>query len=299
MATRAHRSAAADNPLSTPRRRGPTGTAVSPIVVTSSSPSRTPGSAANPLMLPPTPARQTRSSTGQSQSPTPYVVRTVASTRAARVAAGEFALTRPSAPVPLRAPPSTIPRSARPTAGERGQPYPPGLLGDTSARDAATRQRNRARIDAESAAYRAAHPSVVIPRARPRLRPAGLPKASDGSRIEREEPLTLESLLSNGVGPPIRSTMREHQKCSICLHIKSHPVAYRCGHSHCYRCIRLWLETNWTCPECRTVMNEAPCRNYSEEAGILLDHPEWHDRSRVDYSWEGLRFPKVKLLSDW
>ncbi|KAJ7456843.1 hypothetical protein B0H11DRAFT_2243723 [Mycena galericulata] len=320
-ATRTRGSSAADNPLSSPAGRRTAGTDANPVVVNSSpprtpgstanplvvhssplrqtrtstaGPPRTPGSAANPLVLHSSPLRQTRASTRQSPNQT-SAARTVASTRSARIAAA-------STPIPLRinrGPPSSIPLSLGSNSGVRGQPYPPGILGDLEARTAATRERNRARIDAESAAFRAAHPNVVIPRTRTRLRPAGQPKASDGARTEREDPLTLESLLANGIAPPARSTTREHQKCSICLHIKSHPVSYRCGHSHCYRCIRLWLETHWTCPECRTVMNEAPCRNYSEEAGILLDHPDWHDRSRVDYSWEGLRFPKVKLLSDW
>ncbi|KAJ7433174.1 hypothetical protein B0H11DRAFT_2259696 [Mycena galericulata] len=283
-------SAAADNPLPTPRSLRTAGTAENPFVV-NSSPLRTPGSTANPLVLHSSSPHERRASTGRSS--TSSAVRTVASTRSARVAAA-------TSPTPLRinrGPPSTIPRQLRPTAGVRGQPYPPGLLGDLAARDAATRQRNRARIDAESAAFRAAHP--VVPHVQlPRIRTRRPKAPDDGARTLRDEPLTLESLLVNGVAPPMRSTAREHQKCGICLYIKSHPVSYRCGHSHCYRCIRLWLETRWTCPECRTVMNDPPYRNYSEEAGILLDHPDWHDRSRVDYNWDGLRFPKVRILSD-
>ncbi|KAJ7450273.1 hypothetical protein B0H11DRAFT_1928299 [Mycena galericulata] len=227
MATRTRGSASADNPLSTPRRARTAGTAANPVVVNSSPLRTTPGSTGNPFLLSSSPLRQTRSSTGR--SPTTSAVRTVASTRSARVAAGKCGLAHPSAPAPLRintAPSSITPLRMRPTNGVQGQPYPPGILGDTRARDEATRARNRARIDAESAAYRAAHPSVVIPRTRTRLRPAGQPKASDGARTEREEPLTLESLLANGVAPPVRSTTRDHQKCSICLQIKSHPVAY-------------------------------------------------------------------------
>ena len=43
---------------------------------------------------------------------------------------------------------------------------------------------------------------------------------------------------------------------------------YACGHSHCYVCIRIWLEKKWTCPECVQVMNAPPFRHYAEEAGI-------------------------------
>ncbi|KAJ7604863.1 hypothetical protein DFH06DRAFT_1348994 [Mycena polygramma] len=110
---------------------------------------------------------------------------------------------------------------------------------------------------------------------------------------ERDEPLTDISLLRSDVHPPNMTTTRAHQACGICLHIKSHPVSYRCGHSHCYRCIRVWLEKKWTCPTCRAVMHVEPYRHYGEEDGILLDHPTFVDRSVVDYSWDGLRFPKA------
>ncbi|KAJ7483691.1 hypothetical protein B0H11DRAFT_1914574 [Mycena galericulata] len=232
-ATRSHGSAA-DNPLSPLRCPRTPGTAANPLVI-SSSPPRIPGSAANPLVVNSSPPNQRRGVVGTSSA-----MRTVASTRSARVAAA-------STPTPLRinsGTPSTIPRRGRLTTGVRVQPYPPGLLGNTRTRDAATREHNRARIDAESAAFRAAHPlvpHVQLPRIRTRR-----PKVPDDSaRTEHEDP------------------------------------------------------SPWSpCPECRTVMNDTPCRNYSEEAGIILDHPEWHDRSRVDYSWEGLRFPKVRILSD-
>jgi hypothetical protein len=68
-------------------------------------------------------------------------------------------------------------------------------------------------------------------------------------------------------------------------------LRYTCGHSHCFVCIRIWLETRWTCPECVQVMDRAPFRHYAEEAGIAREYPEWHDMSIVGYSFDDLIFP--------
>ncbi|KAJ6453453.1 hypothetical protein DFH09DRAFT_1117329, partial [Mycena vulgaris] len=65
-----------------------------------------------------------------------------------------------------------------------------------------------------------------------------------------------------------------------------------CGHSHCYRCIRVSLEYRWSCPSCRSTITSPPFRNYDLEAGIAHDFPDWRDLSQVDYSWEGLVFPR-------
>ncbi|KAJ7506692.1 hypothetical protein B0H11DRAFT_2219375 [Mycena galericulata] len=125
---------------------------------------------------------------------------------------------------------------------------------------------------------------------------AGTPLDPLGWREPRDEELTRTDLLVNGVAPTPRETNRSHQRCGICLHVKSHPVSYTCGHSHCYVCIRLWLEQRWVCPTCVTVMNIPPHRNYEEEAGIALDFPDWVDESVVEYSWEGLRFPRRQVI---
>lgn len=53
----------------------------------------------------------------------------------------------------------------------------------------------------------------------------------------------------------------------------------------------MWLERQWTCPECKQWMDRPPFRQYAEEAWIESEYPGW-DQSKVDYSWEGLVFPR-------
>ncbi|KAJ7774518.1 hypothetical protein DFH07DRAFT_952225 [Mycena maculata] len=111
------------------------------------------------------------------------------------------------------------------------------------------------------------------------------------SRRDRDRPLTETDLLINGEAPPEQLPKKPHHKCSICHLVKSHPVSYICGHSHCYVCIHLWLEHKWTCPDCTTPMYRPPFRQYGEEDWIAQEYPKWKDRSQVDYSWDGLVFP--------
>ncbi|KAJ7764956.1 hypothetical protein DFH07DRAFT_955782 [Mycena maculata] len=120
----------------------------------------------------------------------------------------------------------------------------------------------------------------------------GPPEFVAGSRVHHELPLKYRDLWADGSGPSEQHATEAHHKCGICLEVKSHPVSYACGHSHCYTCIRLWLERSWNCPECSTQMTRPPFRHYGEEAWIASEYPEWQDESQVDYSWTGLTFPK-------
>ncbi|KAJ7650547.1 hypothetical protein FB45DRAFT_1017945 [Roridomyces roridus] len=78
--------------------------------------------------------------------------------------------------------------------------------------------------------------------------------------------------------------LKDHHRCDICLGPKSHPVSYTCGHSHCYVCIRAWLEKRGDCPLCRQAIQHQPFRHYGEEDSMRNDYPGWDDRSSVDYS---------------
>ncbi|KAJ7472812.1 hypothetical protein FB451DRAFT_1399011 [Mycena latifolia] len=95
-------------------------------------------------------------------------------------------------------------------------------------------------------------------------------------------------------GIPI-TALKTHHQCSICHNVKSHPVSYLCGHSHCYVCIRLWLEKDWKCPNCATTMHREPVRQYAEEDYLEDQYPGW-DVSRVEYKWDGLMFPKFRRM---
>ncbi|KAJ7808073.1 hypothetical protein B0H14DRAFT_2609189 [Mycena olivaceomarginata] len=118
--------------------------------------------------------------------------------------------------------------------------------------------------------------------------PGGIVRA--GVHTRRVHPLIANDLYEGTTRPDALTNEHMYQQCGICLHIKSHPVSYRCGHSNCYVCIRLWLENDWRCPECLTVMCERPFRHYAEEQTLTESFPTW-DQSKVKYSWEGLRFP--------
>ncbi|KAF8135295.1 hypothetical protein K438DRAFT_1786922 [Mycena galopus ATCC 62051] len=72
---------------------------------------------------------------------------------------------------------------------------------------------------------------------------------------------------------------------------------YLCGHSHCFVCIRIWLEREWKCPECAQVMHIPPFRHYGEENSIAHDYPFWTDDSRVSYSFRDLIFPQRSTVA--
>ncbi|KAJ7797609.1 hypothetical protein B0H14DRAFT_2618833, partial [Mycena olivaceomarginata] len=118
------------------------------------------------------------------------------------------------------------------------------------------RTSRRSNFRAESRQARA-----PVPFSRPVPAVAAMARHGDpGWRSDRITPLMHEDLWQGGHGPPVQFPARAHHKCSICQHVKSHPVSYLCGHSHCYVCIRLWLERSWSCPECITTMFQPPFR---------------------------------------
>ncbi|KAJ7164593.1 hypothetical protein C8R43DRAFT_1122470 [Mycena crocata] len=162
--------------------------------------------------------------------------------------------------------------------------------------DARYRARRVARDAEEVAAARAALPPRTmanVSAGATRVRSASeRARITDGWREVRPEDLTAADLFQTAKHPPIGTTDRVHQRCSICLQIKSHAVGYACGHSHCYVCIRLWLEHQFSCPICRTIMHTTPIRNLDYDAGIEYDFPLRKDESVVDYSFDRLRFPK-------
>ncbi|KAJ7083934.1 hypothetical protein B0H15DRAFT_951688 [Mycena belliarum] len=115
-----------------------------------------------------------------------------------------------------------------------------------------------------------------------------------GGREWRSQALTEKELYLTDARPPEQLAIpgKEYHECGICRLVKSHPVSYRCGHSHCYACIRMWLERKWTCPQCVRIMYEEPTRHYGEEGSIAAEYPDWANTSKVSYSFLGLTFPR-------
>ncbi|KAJ7078693.1 hypothetical protein B0H15DRAFT_954374 [Mycena belliarum] len=110
------------------------------------------------------------------------------------------------------------------------------------------------------------------------------------ARVRLEPPVSREGLYLTAARPPDIVAIAPHHVCTICACVKSHPVSYKCGHSHCFVCIRMWLERNWRCPLCMKVMYEPPFRQYAEEDALTAAYPLWGDKSMVNYSWKGLKF---------
>ncbi|KAJ6564324.1 hypothetical protein B0H19DRAFT_1374710 [Mycena capillaripes] len=115
----------------------------------------------------------------------------------------------------------------------------------------------------------------------------------NGERHVWDPTLIREHLYEDGfLPPPLTGTTRPHQVCTLCSHVKCHPVVYACGHSHCSACIRLPLEHEWTCPDCDALITRPPCRHLGEEQGIAFDYPNWENNTSVYYTWDGLTWPR-------
>ncbi|KAJ6489354.1 hypothetical protein C8R47DRAFT_1215700 [Mycena vitilis] len=112
-----------------------------------------------------------------------------------------------------------------------------------------------------------------------------------GKRATRKTPLQGEDLYLTDARPGPEGSPHSNLECGICFSIKSHPVLYACGHSHCFVCIHPWLEKSWNCPQCRAKMTARPIRHEDLEKEIAAVHPDWKDSSVVKLSWAGLRFP--------
>ncbi|KAJ7271701.1 hypothetical protein C8J57DRAFT_1226281 [Mycena rebaudengoi] len=165
------------------------------------------------------------------------------------------------------------------------------------------RRRTEAAAHRFAARAMAARTPVSVDRSATRIRRRRTPRAETaeevkGTRALRDLPLQPQDLWAGAQGPPEVATPHAHHQCGICFNLKSHPVSYRCGHSHCYTCIRIWLEQSWLCPTCRAPMTERPFRNFDLEASIAHDHPRHVDTSVVTYSWDGLHFPAPFIVPD-
>ncbi|KAJ7030415.1 hypothetical protein C8F04DRAFT_1263938 [Mycena alexandri] len=134
--------------------------------------------------------------------------------------------------------------------------------------------------------------------AKTRIRLRSIPEAMAGVREAQIPPVAPANLWLTAARPPtlVAATGHLHQMCGICYEVKAHPVSYRCGHSHCYVCVRMWLEKSWRCPEplCGERMHEAPFRHEAEEQALAATFPGWCTNTTVSYSWAGLTFPKPK-----
>ncbi|KAJ7635969.1 hypothetical protein DFH06DRAFT_1336117 [Mycena polygramma] len=211
--------------------------------------------------------------------------------------------------MPRSARPSAASRSAAPSAGPSMRCHsptrrhihifdgPPSLInqdtprmrlpisaGAQSAREAAQR---RARLRLLNAMQTQELESSA--RTRPRHR-----SHTAGYRVPRFLPLTEDELYLTDARPPVKTTERSHHECSICKHVKSHPVIYGCGHCHCYVCSRRALENSWECALCKAPITAPPARNWDAEQAIAFDIPDFVDHSLVSYSWDGLLFPAPK-----
>ncbi|KAJ7429266.1 hypothetical protein B0H11DRAFT_2266321 [Mycena galericulata] len=109
---------------------------------------------------------------------------------------------------------------------------------------------------------------------------------------KRPKSLTVGDLYRDEIRPPPLNAPKPHHVCGLCHRVKSHPVSYECGHSHCFVCVRLWFVKKQSCPECSRFVFSAPYRHYGEERSLETDYPDWRDNSRVSYSWQGVVFPR-------
>ncbi|KAJ7510757.1 hypothetical protein B0H11DRAFT_2215501 [Mycena galericulata] len=152
-----------------------------------------------------------------------------------------------------RGPPSTIPRSLSGGSAASAPAVGPSVVRTTTSVRAAR---------VTTTPLRRIVPRITYPR-----------HVAEALPAERKF-LMMRDLYLDELRPPDIEDFKVQHRCGICFELKSHPVSYKCGHSHCYVCIRKWFEKRGTCPECKTMVDCAPFRHWGEEAGIIADYPE-------------------------
>ncbi|KAJ6451102.1 hypothetical protein C8R47DRAFT_1204601 [Mycena vitilis] len=163
-----------------------------------------------------------------------------------------------------------------------------GKYQEKQRRQADQERRRRERVEARSLVMSLAQRPPPAPR-----RPAIRLIAPDGRRRKRDTPLTVEDLYLDDARPPDIAYLKLEHICILCLGMKSHPVSY----FHCFVCVRVRVETSWSCPECGTIITRPPRKSDAEEAAIEADFGNW-DKSKVSYSWADLSFPRPRYDTD-
>ncbi|KAJ6537003.1 hypothetical protein B0H19DRAFT_381964 [Mycena capillaripes] len=118
---------------------------------------------------------------------------------------------------------------------------------------------------------------------------------TSGARIQRSRPLRAVDLMVNGVTiSGDRSCADDSFKCAICWGLKSHPVVTTCGHTFCFVCIRISLETSFQCPFCREQILGPPVRSTDFDNVLKAAYPNQPDNTHVRWgdAWRGLTWPK-------
>lgn len=57
--------------------------------------------------------------------------------------------------------------------------------------------------------------------------------------------------------------------CKICLLVLEDPIKMECGHYFCQTCIQHWVQSQQTCPTCRTHQNNTDLLNWATQARVL------------------------------
>ncbi|KAJ7920509.1 hypothetical protein B0H13DRAFT_1867581 [Mycena leptocephala] len=159
-------------------------------------------------------------------------------------------------------------------------------------------QRAKARVE-EASRRRRTRIDARLPPADDLLRRGIHIHPTKGLRQLRSTPLAEDDLYLDTAHPTLLGEVRLEHTCTLCLNAKSHPVSYKCKHSHCYVCICISLETSWSCPQCQEEITARPVQDNDGAAEIEGDHPGW-DQSRVAYSLYLLQFEKgVHTIEEW
>ncbi|KAJ6524052.1 hypothetical protein B0H19DRAFT_1085512 [Mycena capillaripes] len=137
-------------------------------------------------------------------------------------------------------------------------------------RDAFTECRRREQVEARFSTDRE---QAQVLRTAPRPHAIRIVR-KEGRRAARDKPLVEDDLYLNDARPSLVAYPRLEQTCTICLGLKSHPVVYTCGHSHCFVCIRFPLRHHGSARTVKArILRVARCltrRRRRPSQGIIL-----------------------------
>lgn len=95
-------------------------------------------------------------------------------------------------------------------------------------------------------------------------------------RVEFSRLFTMIASMSTTslCGEPVPLESLQEDTCPVCMETLNHPVRLECNHIFCEECISQWLETESTCPICRSAVEKG--EEWIHSNGSIMSRFLWY-----------------------